>query len=62
VLVLSRAEVEVALDVDELIERLALAFAEVSSDRASVPPRIAAFAPSGFLGAMAAYVGGTLAS
>jgi ornithine cyclodeaminase/alanine dehydrogenase-like protein (mu-crystallin family) len=53
VLVLSRAE---------LIERLAGAFVEVSSGRASVPPRIAAFAPSGFLGAMAGHVDGTLAS
>jgi alanine dehydrogenase len=62
VLVLSRAEVEAALDVDVLIERLARVFVAVSSGRASVPPRIAAFAPSGFLGAMAAHVDGTLAS
>jgi alanine dehydrogenase len=62
VLVLSRADVEAALDVDALIDALAQAFVEVSAGRASVPPRIAASAPSGFLGAMAAHVDGTLAS
>jgi alanine dehydrogenase len=62
VLVLSRAEVEAVLDVDELLEALANAFIDVSTGRASVPPRIAALAPSGFLGAMAAHVGGTLTS
>ena len=61
-LVLSRAEVEAALDVDELLGALERAFVEVRSGRASVPPRIAAVTPSGFLGAMAAYVDGTLAS
>jgi alanine dehydrogenase len=62
VLVLTRAEVETALDVDDLIDALARAFVEVSAGRASVPPRLAAFAPTGFLGAMAAHVDGTLAS
>jgi alanine dehydrogenase len=61
-LVLNRAEVEAALDVDALLDALARAFIEVSAGRASVPPRIAAITPAGFLGAMAAHVGGTLAS
>ncbi len=61
-LILSRAEVEAALDVDTLIDALERAFVEVSAGRASVPPRIAALTPHGFLGAMAAHVEGTLAS
>lgn len=61
-LVLSRAEVEAALDVGELIEALARAFVEVSAGRASVPPRISAHPAGGFLAAMAAHVDGTLAS
>lgn len=61
-LVLSRSDVEAALDVDELLEALARAFVEVSSGRASVPPRIAASTSRGFLGAMAAHVDETLAS
>jgi alanine dehydrogenase len=61
-LVLSRAEVEAALDVDALLKALEGAFVDVSTGRASVPPRISAGAPAGFLGAMAAYVDGTLAS
>jgi ornithine cyclodeaminase/alanine dehydrogenase-like protein (mu-crystallin family) len=62
VLVLSRSEVVAALDVDELLEALARAFVEVSAGRASVPPRVVALTPAGFLGAMAAHVDGTLAS
>jgi ornithine cyclodeaminase/alanine dehydrogenase-like protein (mu-crystallin family) len=54
--------VESALDVDALLEALERAFVEVSSGRASFPTRIAASTPAGFLGAMAAYVNGTLAS
>lgn len=61
-LVLSRSEVVAALDVDELLEALARAFVEVSAGRASVPPRVVALTPAGFLGAMAAHVDGTLAS
>jgi ornithine cyclodeaminase/alanine dehydrogenase-like protein (mu-crystallin family) len=45
-----------ALDPDALLEALASAFADVSQGRASVPARIAAFAPAGLLGAMVAYV------
>lgn len=61
-LVLSRSEVEAALDVDALLAALERAFIAVSAGQASVPPRIAAVTPLGFLGAMAAYVDGTLAS
>jgi ornithine cyclodeaminase/alanine dehydrogenase-like protein (mu-crystallin family) len=62
VLILSRSEVESLLDVDELIEALGPAFVELSAGRASVPPRVAAFAPNdaGFLGAMPGYVDGVL--
>ena len=56
-LVLSRAEVEELLDLDELIDALASAHAELSAGRASLPPRIAAFAgDAGLLGAMPAYL------
>ena len=61
-LVLSREEVEQLLDVDALLERLARAFVELSAGRASVPPRVAAFAPAGLLGAMPGYVDGVLAA
>ena len=61
-LVISRSEVEAVLDLDVLIDRLAEGFTDVSAGRASVPPRTAAFAPSGFLGAMPGYVGGILES
>ena len=61
-LILSRAEVEAALDVDMLLVALERAFVAVSAGQASVPPRIAAVTPDGFLGAMAAHVDGTLAS
>jgi ornithine cyclodeaminase/alanine dehydrogenase-like protein (mu-crystallin family) len=62
VLVLSRSEVEAALDVDALLDALERAFVALSAEEASVPPRIAAITPSGFLGAMAAYADGTLAA
>ncbi|MGH2808560.1 MAG: ornithine cyclodeaminase family protein [Actinomycetota bacterium] len=61
-LILNRSEVESLLDVNALIDGLASAFIELSAGRASVPPRVAAFAPgdSGFLGAMPGYVDGIL--
>jgi alanine dehydrogenase len=62
VLVLSRADVERLLDVDVLLERLERAFVELSAGRASVPPRVAAFAPAGLLAAMPGYVDGVLAA
>jgi len=42
VLVLSRAEIEAALDLDQLIDALAAAHADLSAGRVSMPPRIAA--------------------
>jgi alanine dehydrogenase len=60
-LVLSRQDVEGVLDIDRLIDGLADAFVELSSGRTSVPPRTAAFTPTGeFLGAMPGYVDGIL--
>ncbi|MBD0329732.1 MAG: ornithine cyclodeaminase family protein [Thermoleophilia bacterium] len=57
---LNQADVRRLLDLDRLIDALAGAFVELSAGRASVPPRVAAFAPGGFLGAMPGYVGGVL--
>jgi ornithine cyclodeaminase/alanine dehydrogenase-like protein (mu-crystallin family) len=56
--ILSRADVESRLDLDELIDALALAMADLSSGAASSPARIVAEVPErgGFLGAMPAYV------
>jgi ornithine cyclodeaminase/alanine dehydrogenase-like protein (mu-crystallin family) len=62
VLVLSQDDVARLLDVDLLLERLERAFLELSAGRASVPPRTAAFAPAGLLGAMPGYVDGVLAA
>ena len=61
-LVLSQAEVERLLDVDQLLDALERAFVELSAGRASVPPRIAAFSEHGLLGAMPGYVDGVLAA
>lgn len=55
-IILSRAQVKALLDPDALIDAVAAALVDVSAGRASVPPRIAAFAPDGLLGAMAAWV------
>jgi ornithine cyclodeaminase len=55
-LVLTRADVEACLDLDRLIDALADAHAELSRGDASMPARIAAFAPAGLLGAMPAYL------
>jgi alanine dehydrogenase len=61
VLVLSQDDVRRLLDLDELIDALADAFAEVSSGRTSVPPRVAAFVPErGLLAAMPGYAAGVL--
>ncbi len=56
VLVLTRSEVEELLDLDELVGALARAHEELSSGTVSMPPRIAAFASDGLLGAMPAYL------
>jgi ornithine cyclodeaminase len=55
-LVLSQAEVESLLDLDELVDALADAFVDLSSGRASMPQRVAAFTGKGFLSAMPAYL------
>ncbi len=57
-LVISQAEVERLLDVDDLLEALAGAFLEVSAGRASVPPRVAARTSNGLLGVMPGYLPG----
>jgi alanine dehydrogenase len=63
VLVLSQAEVARLLDVDLLLPRLERAFVELSSGRASVPPRVAATVRElGLLAAMPGYVDGVLAA
>lgn len=56
-IVLSQAEVEELLDLDALIDALAEAHRELSEGKASMPPRIAAFAErGGLLGAMPSYL------
>lgn len=58
VLVLSRAQAEALLDLDALIDALALAMADLSAGRASAPDRIGALVPEhgGLLAAMPGYV------
>ena len=58
-LVLSRAEVEDLLDLDELRRALARAHEELSEGKASLPPRIAANTEAGLLGAMPGYLPST---
>jgi alanine dehydrogenase len=57
-LLISRDEVRELLDLDALIDRLAVAMADLSAGRASVPPRIAAMVPEqdGLVAAMPGYV------
>ena len=55
-LVLSRSDVEELLDLDELVVALERAHRELSSGAVSMPPRIAALAADGLLGAMPAYL------
>jgi alanine dehydrogenase len=56
-LVLTRADVEQLLDLEELEDALARAHEELSNGEVSMPPRIAAWADeSGLLGAMPAYL------
>jgi len=59
-LVLGQEDVARLLDVEELFGRLERAFVDLSAGRASVPPRVAAHAPDGFLAAMPGYVDGVL--
>ena len=58
VLVLSEADVTGLLDVGELLGALADAFRALSAGRASVPPRVAANAEAGLLGAMPVHLPG----
>lgn len=60
-LLLDREEVDRLLEVEPLFAALEDAFVDVSEGRASAPPRIAARAPKGLLGAMPGYLPGTLA-
>lgn len=53
---LTRSEVEALLDLEELLAALARTHAELAAGEVSMPPRIAAVAPAGLLGAMPAYV------
>jgi alanine dehydrogenase len=57
VIALSEQEVRDLLDLDELVDALADAHRELSEGKASMPPRIAAFAEQdGLLGAMPSYL------
>jgi ornithine cyclodeaminase/alanine dehydrogenase-like protein (mu-crystallin family) len=57
-LFLSRTEVERLLDLDRLVDALAIAMAELSAGRVSMPARVAAMAPEagGLLAAMPVYL------
>jgi alanine dehydrogenase len=55
-LVLSRADVESLLDLNELVDALAEAFVDLSEGRASMPQRVAALSTHGLLGVMPAYL------
>jgi ornithine cyclodeaminase len=59
--VVTRAEVEELLDLDELVDALAEAFRELAEGRVSMPARIAALVPEqdGLLGVMPAYITGS---
>jgi ornithine cyclodeaminase len=57
-LILSRQDIEAVIDIDALIDALAVAMADLSFGRASVPPRnFAMVADRGMLAAMPAYLG-----
>jgi alanine dehydrogenase len=58
VLVLSEADVTRLLDMEELLAAVGDALAAVSAGRASVPPRVAASAEGGILGAMPVHLDG----
>ncbi|MGH8862740.1 MAG: ornithine cyclodeaminase family protein [Jatrophihabitantaceae bacterium] len=57
-IVLSAADVAALLDLDELVDALAVAMVDLSTGRASAPPRVAAqtVSPPGLLAAMPAYL------
>jgi len=58
ILILDRSEVDRLLLVDPLLDALEQAFVAISDGRVSVPPRIAASTPHGWLGAMPGWVEG----
>lgn len=58
ILMLDRGDVERLLEVDPLLEALEAAFVAISDGHVSVPPRIAARTPHGWLGAMPGWVEG----
>ena len=58
VLVLSEADVAALLDLEQLLAALAEALESFSAGRASVPPRVAAAAEGGILGAMPVHLPG----
>ena len=55
-LVLTRSDVEALLDLDELVDALAAAFADLSAGSASMPHRVAALSRTGLLGVMPAFL------
>lgn len=59
-LILGRSDVERLLQIDDMLAALERAFIALSAEQASVPPRIAARAPEGLLGAMPGYLPGVL--
>ena len=58
VLVLDRAQTRAALDPERLMAAVAQALIAIARGQVSAPPRIAALAPAGLLGAMPAHVPG----
>jgi hypothetical protein len=54
-LVLTRTDVETLLDLDQLVDALAAAHAELSADAAKLVPRVGVWSGSGVLGAMPGY-------
>jgi alanine dehydrogenase len=58
ILILKRSEVEALLDLDRLVDAVAAALADLSEDRASMPPRVAAMVAErhGLLAAMPAFL------
>jgi len=58
IIALNRVQTEAALEPLELLAAVRGALISISSGEVSAPPRIAAFAPNGALGAMPAYVAG----
>lgn len=58
VLILTKSDTEAALDIKALLDQVSRALIAISRGEVSAPPRIAARAPSGLIGAMPGYVSG----